>query len=87
MSTGTSIWIQNSMTWVKYKTLFPSLILDYINVAVSNLSSGENSLAMELVSQNAHGKLLSLRQDSIIGDIIHGSQNLEVVAFSHFLFV
>ena len=53
----------------------------YINFTVSNLSSGENSLAMELVSQNAQGKLLALRQDSIIGDIIHGSQNLEVVPF------
>merc|ERR1719350_2698758 len=32
---------------------------------------------MELVSQNAQGKLLALRQDSLIGDIIHGSHNLE----------
>ena len=55
-------------------------------VTVSNLSSGENSLAMELVSQNAQGKLLAMRQDSIISDIIHGSQNLEVVASSHFPF-
>ena len=41
---------------------------------------------MELVSQNAQGKLLAMRQDSIISDIIHGSQNLEVVASSHFPF-
>jgi len=47
------------------------------NDLVSDLSNGENSLAMELVSQNGHGKLLALRQDSSIGDIIHGSQNLE----------
>ena len=37
---------------------------------------------MELVSQNAHGKLLELSQDSTIHDIIHGSQNLEVVTLS-----